>query len=165
MSEKRKKYNKKRPGWNNAAPGFTGYRKGYEPKLKKFRDPAKAFKVNERAIAMLKDYDEGGGFRHGSGAKAHRAATDKLRELEFDPLEELIGQLKEIEGLLATELGMTNPRIMVINNLVNCKTRILESLLPYRYGKAPALTVESADIREPIKIVLQHDFSDPNKKP
>jgi len=54
---------------------------------------------------------------------------------------------------------MTNPRIMVVNNLINCKTRILENLLPYRYGKAPALTVESADIREPIKIVLEHDFT------
>lgn len=162
---KRVKYNKKRPGYSKPAPGFSGYKKGYEPKLKKFRDPAKSFKVNERAIAMLKEFDEKGGYRHGSGAKAHRAATDKLRDLEFDPLEELVGQLDQIEKLLAEELSMTSPRVMVVNNLINCKTRILESLLPYRYGKAPTLTVESADIREPIKIVLEHDFSNTSQKP
>ncbi len=155
----KKKYNKARPGHYKPGANFAGYRRGYEPKTGKFREPFKAYKVNERAIAMLKDYEEGGGFKRGSGAKAHRAATDKLRELEFDPLEELVKQLEEIEGLLAKEQAMTNPRIMVINNLINCKMRILESLLPYRYGKAPTLTVESADIREPIKIVLEHDFT------
>jgi hypothetical protein len=155
----KKKYNKARPGHYKSGSNFAGYKKGYEPKLGKFRDPAKAYKVNERAIAMLKDYEEGGGLKRGSGAKAHRAATDKLRELEFDPLEELIKQLDEIEDLLLKEQSMTNPRIMVINNLINCKMRILESLLPYRYGKAPTLTVESADIREPIRIVLEHDFT------
>jgi len=152
-------YRKDRPGYYKTGENFAGYKKGYEPKLGRFRDPAKSYKVNERAIAMLKEYDEGGGYKKGSGAKAHRAATDKLRELNFDPLEQLIKQLDEIEKLLETELGMTNPRIMVVNNLINCKTRILENLLPYRYGKAPALTVESADIREPIKIVLEHDFT------
>jgi len=155
----KKKYNKARPGHYKPGSNFAGYKKGYEPKLGKFRDPAKSYKVNERAIAMLKEYDEGGGFKSSSGAKAHRAATDKLRELEFDPLEELIHQLEEIEKLLVTELSMTNPRVMVVNNLINCKTRILENLLPYRYGKAPTLTVETSDIREPIKIVLEHDFT------
>ncbi len=155
----KKKYNKARPGHYKTGDNFAGYKKGYEPKLGKFRDPAKAYKVNERAIAMLKDYDESGGFKKGSGAKAHRAATDKLRELDFDPLEKLIDQLAEIDELLEKEQGMTSPRIMVINNLINCKMRILESLLPYRYGKAPTLTVESADIREPIRIVLEHDFT------
>jgi hypothetical protein len=155
----KKKYNKARPGHYKSGSNFAGYKKGYEPKLGKFRDPATAYKVNERAIAMLKDYEEGGGLKRGSGAKAHRAATDKLRDLEFDPLEELVKQLDEIEDLLLKEQSMTNPRIMVINNLINCKMRILESLLPYRYGKAPTLTVESADIREPIRIVLEHDFT------
>jgi len=163
MTEKRKKYNKKRPGYNTSAPGFSGYKKGYEPKLKKFRDPAESFKVDERALAMLKNYDEHGVLRTGSGAKAHRVATDKLADLEFDPLEKLVSQLDDIEKLLATELAMTSPRIMVVNNLINCKTRILENLLPYKYGKAPVLTVESADIREPIQIVLSHDFSNTNK--
>jgi hypothetical protein len=160
----KKKYNRKRPGHYKAAEGFTGYKKGYEPKLQEFREPFKAYKVNERAIAMLKDYDESGGMKSGTGAKAHRAATDKLRDLNFDPLEHLVKQLEEIEVMLRNEQGMTNPRIMVINNLVNCKTRILESLLPYRYGKAPTLTVESADIREPIRIVLEHDFTVNDKK-
>jgi hypothetical protein len=155
----KKKYNKARPGHYKPGANFAGYKKGYEPKLGKFRDPAESYQVNERAIAMLKEYDEGGGFKKGSGAKAHRVATDKLRELEFDPLEKLIDQLDEIEKLLNTELSMTSPRIMVVNNLINCKTRILENLLPYRYGKAPTLTVESADIREPIRIVLEHDFT------
>jgi len=161
----KKKYNKSRPGHYKSGENFAGYKKGYEPKLGKFREPMKAYKVNERAIAMLKEYDEGGGLKKGSGAKAHRAATDRLRELEFDPLDELIKQLDEIEVLLAKEQSMTNPRIMVINNLINCKMRILESLLPYRYGKAPTLTVESADIREPIRIVLEHDFTVNDKKP
>jgi hypothetical protein len=155
----KKKYNKARPGHYKTGSNFAGYKKGYEPKLGKFREPFQAYTVNEGAIAMLKEYDEGGGFKRSSGAKAHRAATDKLRELEFDPLEELIKQLNEIEDLLLKEQSMSNPRIMVINNLINCKTRILENLLPYRYGKAPTLTVESADIREPIKIVLEHDFT------
>jgi len=155
----RSKPNKSRPGYHRLGENFAGYRKGYEPKLKKFREPAEVYKVNERAIAMLKEYDEGAGLRKSSGSKAHRVATDKLRELEFDPLEELIKQLDEIESLLSKELAMTNPRVMVVNNLLNCKTRILENLLPYRYGKAPSLTVESADIREPIKIVLEHDFT------
>lgn len=160
----KKQYNKKRPGYHKPGPNFAGYKKGYEPKLRKFRDPAKSYKVNERAIAMLKEYDEGGGLKRGSGSKAHRAATDKLKELNFDPLEVLIQQLDEIEELLKKELEMTNPRIMVVNNLINCKTRILENLLPYRYGKAPTLTVESADIREPIRIVLEHDFATNDKK-
>jgi hypothetical protein len=159
----RKKPNRSRPGYQKPGANFAGYKKGYEPKLKKFKDPAETYKVNERAIAMLKEYDEGGGFKKGSGAKAHRAATDKLRELEFDPLEQLITQLEEIEELLIKENSMTNPRIMVINNLVNCKLRILENILPYRYGKAPTLTVESADIREPIRIVLEHDFTTNDK--
>jgi hypothetical protein len=159
----KKKYNKGRPGHYKPGSNFAGYKKGYEPKEGRFREPFKAYQVNEGAIAMLKEYDEGGGVKRGSGAKAHRAATDRLRELDFDPLDELIKQLDEIEELLAKEQAMTNPRIMVINNLMNCKMRILENILPYRYGKAPTLTVESADIREPIKIVLEHDFTTHSK--
>jgi len=155
----RKKLNRSRPGCNTPGANFAGYKKGYEPKEKKFREPFVRYKVNEGAIAMLKDYDEGAGLRRSSGAKAHRIATDKLKELKFDPLEELIAQLAEIDDLLQKEHQVTAPRIMVINNLINCKTRILESLLPYRYGKAPTVTVESADIREPIKIILEHDFT------
>ena len=159
----RKKLNKKSPNCNTPGKNFAGYKKGYEPKLKKFREPKQFYKVNEGAIAMLKEYDEGKGLRKSSGAKAHRVATDKLKELEFDPLEALIVQLEEIDALLKTEQSMTAPRIMVINNLINCKTRILESLLPYRYGKAPTITVESADMREPIKIILEHDFTTNSK--
>lgn len=154
-----KRFNKKRPGWNNSKAGFSGYKKGYEPKLKKFREDPQIYKVNEKAITMLKE-DKIEGSRVSSGMKAHRAATDKLRELEFDPIEALLVQLEEIDKLLNKELGMSAPRIMVVNNLVNCKTRILETLLPYRYGKAPILTIENSEQRDPIRIVLTMDGED-----
>lgn len=151
-----KRFNKKRPGWNNSKAGFSGYKKGYEPKEKKFREPAAFYTINEKAIEMLKE-DKIEGSRLSSGMKAHRAATDKLRDLEFDPIEALLSQLDEIDKLLDKELGMSAPRIMVVNNLINCKTRILETLLPYRYGKAPILTVENSESREPIRIILEMD--------
>lgn len=152
----KKRFNKKRPSWNNSAKEFTGYKKGYEPKEKDFRSPPVFYKVNEEAIKMLKE-DVISGPRLSSGMKAHRAATDKLRELDFDPIDALLTQMEQIDGLLAKELAAKAPRVMVINNLVNCKTRILETLLPYRYGKAPVLTVENSDVREPIRIILTTD--------
>lgn len=152
----KKRFNKKRPSWNDSKQEFKGYKKGYQPKEGAFREPPRFYKVNERAIAMLKE-EVISGSKLSSGMKAHRAATDKLRELDFDPIDALMNQLDEIDKLLNKELATNAPRIMVINNLINCKTRILETLLPYRYGKAPILTVENSEAREPIKIILTTD--------
>lgn len=149
--------NRERPYAKKNGPNFAGYKQGFDPKQKKFKDHAKElhYKVNERALAMVRELaEQGQGNRRGSGTKAHRAATEHLKELGFDPIDELLKQLQEIEGLLAKELALGEPRIMVVNNLINCKTRILENLLPYKYGKAPQMTIESEDIREPVRIIL-----------
>lgn len=153
-----KRFNKKRPGWNNSKPGFTGYKKGYEPKLKKFRDTPEPYQVNEKAIKMLtQKEDKISGNQLSSGMKAHRIGTDKLKSLNFDPIEVLLQQLEEIDELLQKELQMTEPRVMVVNNFINAKVRILENLLPYGYGKAPVVTVADSDVRDPIKIILTID--------
>ena len=150
------KFNRTRPGWLKSKPDFKGYKKGYEPKTKEFREAFSLYKVNVKALDMIRDSDKPTAPRLSSGMKAHRAGTDKLRALDFDPIDALVDQLSEIEALLAAEMEMTAPRIMVINNLTNAKTRILETLLPYRYGKAPIMTIENTDAQQPINIILTH---------
>jgi len=125
------------------------YKRGWNPFLEEARHPTRNYRADAVAINMTNEI-----MNKGSGATAHRAATERLRELDFDPLDRLTEQLVEIEELLRLELGTTPARTSLIFNLVSAKTRILETLLPYRYGKAPVLTIESADIREPIRIIL-----------
>lgn len=90
-----------------------------------------------------------------SQTKVHKAGTDKLRELEFDPLEELIGQLQEIQALIEKEKLSNYSRPRLLADLMAEKSRILQAILPYRYGKAPILTIEDSDAREPIVIRLE----------
>jgi len=156
-------FNRKRPSWNKSKEGFNGYKKGYDPEQKKFRSDPPVYQVNEKAISMLKE-DKISGHRLSSGMKAHKVATDKLRDLEFDPIEALLMQLDEIDDLLTKEMNSNAPRAMVLSNLINAKTKILETLLPYRYGKAPTITVEDSDQREPIKILLSLDGDTKNEE-
>lgn len=162
MIIKAKKYKRKRPGASRNSKDFDGYVPGYDGKSKTFKPKFKPFIVDERALKMTEREAD----RHskGSGRKAHRAGTEKLRELDFDPIEKLTEQLEQIDRLLSAELLLQEPRVMVVNNLINAKTRILETLVPYRYGKAPISTIESDDIREPVRIVLTFDPND-DKKP
>lgn len=156
-----KRFNKKRPSWKNSKEGFSGYKKGYEPKEGKFREPPEFYKVNEKALQMLREKeDKISGHQLSSGMKAHKIGTDRLRALGVDPIELLLAQLDEIDELLKKELATTNPRIMVVTNLINAKVRIAENLLPYGYGKAPVVTVADSDAREPIKIQLSFGDED-----
>lgn len=127
------------------------YKDRWNPFRNKFAPDTYDFKQKEKTIKMATDLVKG------SSTQVHRAATEKLQELGVDPIEELIQQLKELQEMLDFELGTTKPRSLVINNLVNLRVRILETLLPYRYGKAPQMTIESQDIREPIRIILSNE--------
>jgi len=89
-----------------------------------------------------------------SGLSNHRVATDKLRELDFDPIEKLIEELEDIDRMIAEERSSSSPRWSYLEKLKALRTRILEVLLPYRYGKAPITTVEHEDSRDPIRIIL-----------
>jgi len=89
-----------------------------------------------------------------SGLKNHRVATDKLRELDFDPIDELIRELEDLNRMIMEERTSSSPRWSYIEKLKALRTRILEVLLPYRYGKAPITTVEHEDSRDPIRIIL-----------
>ena len=91
--------------------------------------------------------------RDSSSKHIHRAATDKLRELEFDPIDHMLAQLQEIDALIERE-KLSNSRPRLLADLIDQKSRILQTILPYRYGKAPIMTIETEDFREPIKIEL-----------
>lgn len=92
-----------------------------------------------------------------SGQKAHIQGTEALEAVGFDPLEELVAELEEITRLLEFEKSADNPRSSYIEKLHTIKLRILETLLPYKYGKAPISTVKDIDYREPIRIILTED--------
>lgn len=104
---------------------------------------------------MIGEEVRGGRPAMGSAMKAHRIATDKMRELDFDPIDKLVSQLERVEGLLVEELGRSEPRQSYITNLIQTQTRISEVLLVYRYGKAPMVTIETTDMQEPLRIILE----------
>ena len=95
-----------------------------------------------------------------SGQKAHRVGTEKLIEAGFDPLDRLIEQLEDIERQIASEMSSDNPRANFIEKLQALKLRILETVLPYKYGKAPIITVQEVDNQEPIRIILTSEDED-----
>lgn len=95
-----------------------------------------------------------------SGLKNHRVATDKLRDLDFDPIEKLTQELEELDEMIAEERTSESPRWSYIEKLKALRIKILETLLPYRYGKAPITTVEHEDSRDPIRIILSTENKD-----
>jgi len=119
----------------------------FHPLQKKFisTDKPKYSLEARKALAMV---------QKSSGLSNHRVATDKLRELDFDPIEKLIEELEDIDRMIAEERSSSSPRWSYLEKLKALRTRILEVLLPYRYGKAPITTVEHEDSRDPIRIIL-----------
>ena len=93
----------------------------------------------------------------------HRLGADKLEELRFDPIDRLVEQLAFIQTLLMKELGpdmdMKKARGTAVNNFVNSQIKILETLLPYGYGKVPSVKEEETQTVavEPIEVVLTFD--------
>jgi len=143
------------------SPKFKGYVKKYDLKKKKVKPTYLGVTFSNKVYSMTKELEdpEKKGLRSSSGLKVHRDATDKLRAENFDPLEQLISFLAEIEKQISDELVSGSPRSSYLADLAALKMRILESLLPYRYGKAPTVTIEQVDIREPIRIVLEENDS------
>ena len=92
-----------------------------------------------------------------TGLKTHRVATDKLRAMGFDPIEKLIEEIEDLDRMIEAEKIAVNPRWTYIEKLKSLRTRILEVLLPYQYGKAPITTVEHEDARDPIRIILSKE--------
>lgn len=89
-----------------------------------------------------------------SGLKTHRAATDKLRDLDFDPIEQFLQELERLNDMIDREQNNKNPRWSYLEKLYSLRVKVIETLLPYRYGKAPITTVEHEDARDTIQIVL-----------
>lgn len=137
----------KKPG-----PNFIGFKKNYDPRIRAFKEP------EEESISELRiKVQETMSVFSSSGGKAHKAGVDKLNELGFDPLEELIKQLQEIEEAITTEASSPTPRLSYLQSLHQLKNKILEAILPYKYGKAPLVTVNDVDREEPIKIILTRE--------
>ena len=135
----------------NPGPNFRGYKPNYDHKRKEFVEPYQFFKINEEAIAMVK---------LSSGSKAHVKGTERLAELDFDPIKELVEEIQEIKRLMDEELARPNPRSTYLGQLSTSRLRILEALLPYGYGKAPVTTVNEVDYRDPIRIILHDESND-----
>jgi hypothetical protein len=143
--------------WVKPNSNFKGYIKKFDTKKKEIKDTYyNKIPFAQEVYAMVKELEdpERMGMRKGSGLNAHVAGTEKLRELNIDPLELLDKHIAEIEALIQKELLSGNTRSKYITDLQTLKFRILEAMLPYRYGKAPITTIEHVDIREPIEIVL-----------
>ena len=83
-----------------------------------------------------------------------KSSNQKLEELDFDPIQELVNQLEDVEKLLATELtyGIKARQAIVVALIAN-RTKILEALLPYGYNKVTSQDTSVAS-KETIKIVL-----------
>jgi hypothetical protein len=138
-------------------PNFKGYKRNYF-RSKGISVNHRSYKVNEKAIEMVKKLvSENELLNDSSRMKASTAGPDKLKQLDFDPIEVLVKQLKEIDKFILLELEKKDPRVSFIEKMQESKLRILETLLPYRYGKAPSIAQDTQALMEPIRIILQDD--------
>lgn len=118
------------------------FKEDADPTIKKVRLTMRKLEEAEKAAELS------------SGRLAHRIGTDKLDSLGFDPMEALIKQLKEVEDKIEEEYKSEAPRHNYIEKLMTLKFKILDTVLPYKYGKAPIVTTHDSDPRTPINIVL-----------
>lgn len=87
-------------------------------------------------------------------------ATNKFRELDFDPIEKLVAQVRDIDRLIDVELSLDNPRTSFLSTLMATKSKILEVLLPYKYHKALPSRELLEDSVPPLRIILENDDED-----
>lgn len=130
-----------------------------KPKL----DSYEPFGIDTEALAMVKQRTNGA---------AHKLGADKLEEIAFDPIDRLVEQLAQIDTILTRELKPMQKgketRHTAVTNLISAKIKILETLLPYAYGKVPStssIEVNPDETKDPIKVVLTFEQdSDPADK-
>jgi hypothetical protein len=139
--------------WTEASDDFDGFIRNKNPLEREVVVPRR------RGMKKMTD-DIHTGMRASSGKKAHRAGTELLVELGFDPLEELIKQLKEIEQLIELESLKNRPSATQLSKLQNLKKDIIQAILPYRYGKAPLTTILDVDREAPLRIILTNEDED-----
>ena len=99
----------------------------------------------------------GSGRPKGSVNIYSREAVKKLEELGFDPIEEMIRQLNDINKYIDELRAKSNPSHIAITNLTNIRQRCVEALLRYGYSRTTESTeVISPDIK-PFNIILTND--------
>lgn len=88
------------------------------------------------------------------GEVGGKDAADRLRRLGVDPIDELVSQLDSINEAIDKESSSESPRSQYLTTLLGLRLRIVEALLPYKYGKVPANTGNESDSDEPVTIIL-----------
>jgi hypothetical protein len=129
---------------------LDAYMAGYDPYTQTWRPPPERYKLNKKALEALRAIASPPPSNNIEGPV-------KLIDIGFDPIDELVCQLDEYKKLLKKELAAAQPRATVINNLITIQERIAAALLKYRYREAGAVSQESTDQAEPIRIILSHD--------
>jgi hypothetical protein len=141
--------------WYRPAEGYTGFKSYYDSEGRRFRREAGIKQRVESAIRVaMSDDNLIHGMRVSSGMKAHKVGTQKLEEFQFDPLEELINQLAEISELIELERLRPAPKLSELAKLHGLRSAIYQAILPYKYGKAPTITVLDSDREAPLRIIL-----------
>ena len=81
----------------------------------------------------------------------------RLEELDFDPIEGLVLNLKIIEESITRELAKPRSNDKLLAALFSTRARMLETLMPYAYNRVEKLQEKEDDqSREPIRIILDN---------
>ena len=97
--------------------------------------------------------------------RRNRLGATKLDEIQFDPIDRLVEQLAQLDSMIALELARgENSRVSALTGFTSAKIKILETLLPYAYGKVDREDNSALLDGEPleIKLVLEDKSYDSN---
>lgn len=87
----------------------------------------------------------------------NKTSVARLEELDFDPIEGLVLNLKIIEESITRELAKPRPNDKLLAALFSTRARMLETLMPYAYNRVEKLQEKEDDqSREPIRIILDN---------
>lgn len=96
---------------------------------------------------------KGGGFPKVPNRGSYRA-VHKLRQLEFDPIEKLVDQYKELEVEIACMQNASSYSQVALAQLYAIKQKITADLLRYGYSRVPEQPDQSQKDLPPININL-----------
>lgn len=130
---------------------LKAYQQGWDPIEGVFRTSQPWYRINKKAINAVKE------LLKNPLNPDNIEGPLKLQDIGFDPIDEIVSQLVEIQKLLDKELASASPRIMAISNLTAAKLKLNTVLLEYRYRKAGASTNEFTEASAPIRIILTND--------